>query len=137
MKYTQYLRPGIVALFVAVVQMLGCYGPVWPSRGMAVKLSDTGPSALEVEGVVASELVKRGFTEQAKNGRDAIKSERTAFSFEGPNKLDVVIQVDLVKEVQIRVSQNHPTFSPEANGIFQALEARWPGSVIREPESTR
>jgi hypothetical protein len=128
----------LLVLLTMVSQIGACYGPVWPSRGMAVKSSSSGPSALEVKNVVVTELQSQGFVDIGKGGLDQIRNQKTGLNFEGPNDLLVFVGVDRVDEVRVRVSQNRKIFTPEANRVFEsiaaALEVRWPNSVIREPK---
>src|SRR3569832_1592347 len=92
----------IFSLLITGMLLSSCYGPVWPSRGMTVALSHTGASADEVGGLVVAELRKRGFTDIGKDGREAIRKERTAIYLQGQNDLKVIVQLDLPNEVPIR-----------------------------------
>jgi hypothetical protein len=126
---------------ILAVQILACYGPVSPSRGMVVSLRTSGPSIIDLNNVIAIELGARGFVDAGQDGRDAINNRTTAVYFHGPEKISVFEEIDLPNEVPIRVRQAAKTFTPSANRIFEdlavAIETRWPGSVVREPGPTK
>jgi hypothetical protein len=139
---TQSLRARMLYLGLILATQLGCSGPILPSRGMTVRLSEAGPShQLEVESVVASELQAKGFVDAGADGRDTIKKQRTTFYFRGPDDISVFVEIDLAREVVIRVRQRSATFTSAASRTFEelanALDARWPGSVTREPAATK
>lgn len=108
---------------------------------MTVRLADASVSALDIEQVVAQELLVRGFNELGKNGKDALSGGRTSYSFRGPNKLIVIVRTDLPTEVRIRVNQDRETFDADAQQVFDviatAVEGRWPDSITREPKATK
>lgn len=121
---------------VASVPLAACFGHTWPSRGMSVDLARASAPPADVVGVVEHVLIAHGFKDMGKGGRDKIEGERTSLSFERPDDLIVVIDLDRESVVPIRINQNRKTFSPEASEIFDnvasALESLWPGSVTVE-----
>jgi hypothetical protein len=79
--YALGARIAVAVLLVFGTQLFGCSGPVFPSRGLTVRMNESGPSALEVKHVIATELSKQGF-------RDAINNQRAACYFKGPREID-------------------------------------------------
>lgn len=137
---------GIFALSFLMLILTGCWGEVWPHRGMEVDLIRSNASVVEVADDVGEFLLSHHFTRMGKAGYDAINGTTTVFDYQGPDGLIASIgpkgnrDFSKAKAVSIRFNQDRKDFSPEAQRIFDdlglALKKRWPDAVTVESLNT-
>ena len=119
--------------------LAGCWGHVWPHRGMVIDLTRAHASVTEVADVAGEFLLSHRFTRMGKAGYDAINGTTTVFDYQGPDGLIASIgpkgnrDFSKAKAVSIRFNQDRSVFSSEAQRLFDdlasELRTKWPNSI--------
>ena len=137
---TYYSRPGQLA---AARGFAVFYINYRGSTGRGVEFSKLGqgdPAGKEFDDVVDAIdhfLLAQGFEPRGKNGYEEINNVKLSQSYDHPSGIYCAVNLRDGPAVRLRVGVNADDWSSEADRIFEelstALEARWPGSVRKEP----
>ena len=122
-----------------LISIGGCWGATpWPQRGLTVNLTRSHADKSEIASVAQAFLVSHGFTYAGPAGYDAVNKTNTVIDFSGPNAITASIQLDRKGLVSIYFNQNKSAFTPDAQKIFDDLEAtlkaRWRDAVTHTPD---
>lgn len=124
-------------LTISLLLCAACEVGVLPSRGLEVSLEAADATRPAVVDAIDHFLLAQGFEPRGKNGYEEINNVKLSQSYDHPSGIYCAVNLRDGPAVRLRVGVNADDWSSEADRIFEelstALEARWPGSVRKEP----
>ncbi len=118
----------IVSTFTLV--LVACYSHIWPSYALEVPLEGSGSTPTEVGEFIRNVLVRLGYRDAGKDGRDEVNGTLRVLHFENAKDIRVSAQIDLEDVVAVRLSYADESLKGQAQADFEALDhallAKWP-----------